>query len=85
MLIDADSGYHKLKLDKTSSYLTTFVCKVGRYRYSRLPFDAALEEDMLQQKIYDIFKDLPYVFDTADNILIIGYDSDGHDHDTMLR
>ena len=29
-LIDASSGYHNLKLDKRSSYLTTFACQFDR-------------------------------------------------------
>ena len=32
-LIDASSGYHSLKLDEKSSYLTTFACQFGCYRY----------------------------------------------------
>ena len=32
-IIDAISGYHNLKLDKKSLYLTTFACPFGRYRY----------------------------------------------------
>ena len=35
---DASSGYHSLKLDDKSSYLTTFTCQFGRYRYKHLPF-----------------------------------------------
>ena len=30
-IIDASSGYHNLKLDKQSSYLTTFSCPFARY------------------------------------------------------
>ena len=33
-IIDASSGYHNLKLDEKSSYLTTFACQFGRYRYN---------------------------------------------------
>ena len=33
MLIDVSSGYHNIKLDKQSSYLTTYSCPLGRYRY----------------------------------------------------
>ena len=36
-IIHASSGYHNLKLDKQSSYLTTFACLFGRYRYKQLP------------------------------------------------
>ena len=32
-IIGASSGYHNLKLDEKSSYLTTFTCQFGRYRY----------------------------------------------------
>ena len=46
--IDASSGYHNLKLDDRSSYLTTFVCQFGRYRYKRLPFGTAPAGDMFQ-------------------------------------
>ena len=55
--IDASSGYHNLKLDEKLSYLTTFVCKYGRYRYMRLSFGVAPARDMFQRKIDEIFKD----------------------------
>ena len=32
-IINASSGYHSLKVDKQSSYLTTFSCPFGRYHY----------------------------------------------------
>ena len=32
-IIDASSGYHNLKLDEKSSFLTTFACPFGRYWY----------------------------------------------------
>ena len=37
-----------------------------------------------QQKIDEIFSDLPNVFGIADDILVVGYDSDGKDHDKTL-
>ena len=45
-IINASSGYHNLKLDKQPSYLTTFACLFGRYRYKHLPFGAVLVGDM---------------------------------------
>ena len=33
ILIDASSGYHDLKFDEKSSYLTIILCHFGRYRY----------------------------------------------------
>ena len=36
-------------------------------------------------KKYEIFKDLPNVFGIADDILVVGYDSNGKDHDETLQ
>ena len=73
-LIDVSSSYHNLKLNEKPSYLTTFACQFGRYRYKRLLFGAAPAGDMFQRKIDEIFKDLPSVSGIADDILVIGYD-----------
>ena len=83
-IIDASLGYHNLKLDKKSSYLTTFACPFGRYRYKHLLFRAELAGDMFQCKIDKIFNDMPNVFGIADDILVIGYDKDGADHDEAV-
>ena len=40
---------------------------------------------MFQQKIGEIFNDLPYVFGIADDILVVAYDSDSKDHDDTLQ
>ena len=78
------SGYHNLKLDDISSYLTTFACQFGRYRNKRLPFGAAPTGNMLQCRIDEIAKDLLNVFGIADDILVVGYDSDGKNQDKNL-
>ena len=41
--------------------------------------------DVLQQKLDEIFKDLPNVFGIEDDILIVGYDADGRGYDKTLR
>ena len=83
-IIDASLGYDNLKLDKQSSYLTTFACPFGRYRYKRLPFRAMPAGDMFQSKIDKIFNDMPNVFGIADDILVKGYNKDGTDHDEAV-
>ena len=83
-MIDASLGYHNLKLDKQSSYLTTFACLFGRYRYKWLPFRAVPAGDMFQHKIDEIFNDMPNVFGIADGILVIGCNKDGADHDKAV-
>ena len=49
-LIDVTSGYHKLKLDEQLTYLATFPCPFGCYRYIQLPFGVAPDGDMFQRK-----------------------------------
>ena len=71
-------------MNDRSSYLTTFACQFGKYRYKRLPFGVVLAGYMFQHKIDKIFKDLPNVFGIADNIQVEDYDSDGRDHDDTL-
>ena len=83
-IIDASLGYHNLKLDKHSSYLTMFACQFGRYRYKHLPFGAVPVGNMFQCKIDEIFNDIPNVFGIADDILVVGYDKDGTDHDEAV-
>ena len=83
-IINVSSGYHNLKLDKQSSYLTTFSCPFGRYWYKHLPFGAVPVSNMFQRKIDEIFNDMPNVFGTADDILVIGYNKNGADHDEAV-
>ena len=40
---------------------------------------------MFQRKLDEIFKYLPNVFGIADDILVVGYDVDGKDHDSTLQ
>ena len=83
-IINVSSGYLNLKLGKQSSYLTTFACPFGRYRYKHLPFRAVLVGNMFQCKIDEFFNDMPNVFGIADDILVIGYDKDRTDHDEAV-
>ena len=63
----------------------------GRYMYIRPPFSTALAayvvliQYKVQYKIDDIFQELHNIFGIADDILIVGYDDDGKDHDRILR
>ena len=40
--------------------------------------------NMFQCKIDKIFNDMPNVFGIADDILVIGYEKDGADHDEAV-
>ena len=82
---DVKSGYHNLRLEDQSSYSTTFLCQFGRYRYKWVPFGAASAGNMVQRKIYDIFKELPNMFVISDDIIVVGYDNKNMDHGNTLR
>ena len=85
MLTDESSGYHNLKLDEQSSYLTTFSCPFGRYRYIWLPSGVAPAGDMVQKKIDKLFQRLPNMFGIADNILIAGFSDMNRDNNVTLN
>ena len=84
-IIDASSGYYNLKLDKISSYLATFTCPFGQFQYKCLTFRAVPVGNMFQCKIDEMFSDMPNMFGIADDILVIGYDEDGADHDAAAH
>ena len=84
-IIDTSSGYHNLKLHEKSSYLMMFTCPFGWYHYKRLAFGAAPVGNMLQCKIDKIFSDMPKIFGIADDILVIGYDKNGANHDAAVH
>ena len=84
-IIDTSSGYHNLKSDEKSSYLTTFACPFGQYQYEHLLFREVPAGHMFQCKIDEIFSDMPSVFGIADDILVIGYNENGADHDTVVH
>ena len=84
-IIDAGSGYHDLKLDKKSTYLTTFTCPFGWYQYKYLPFRAVPVGNIFQCKIDEIFSDMPNVFGIIDVIPVIGYNENGADHDASAQ
>ena len=83
-IINVSLGYHNLHLVIQSSYMTTFGCPFGRYWYKHLPFGVVPAGDMFQCKIDKIFNDMPNVFGITDNILVIGYNEDGTDHDEAV-
>ena len=70
-LIDVSSKKHSPNLDEKQSCLISFVCLFGRYRYARLSFCVVSAGDMFQKNGLGI----------ANDILGVGFDRDGTDHD----
>ena len=82
-IIAARSGYHRLKLDRKLSLLTTFTFHFARNRFTSLPFRVAPARVMFQRKIDEFLKDLSDVFGIADDIFIVGHDGKNHNRILM--
>ena len=83
-ILDARSGYWNIKLDEESSYHTTFNTPYGRHRFLRLPFGLNCAQDVFQKKVDEAFSDIPGVTGISDDIIDVGFEADGSDHDANL-
>ena len=83
-LIDANSGYHNLTLDMQYSYLTTYYCPFGWYRYIGLPFGVAPPGAKFQRKIDGLFHELNNVLGIANDISIASFNELGRDNDETV-
>ena len=77
--VDLSSAFWHCKLDKPSSYLTTFSTPFGRYRWLRLPFGLKVSSEIFQKRIVQSIDDLPGTLCIADDILIYGSTRMEHD------
>ena len=85
-VLDAKDGFHQVKLEEGSSYLTTFWTPYGRYRYLRMPFGISSAPEEFQRRMHLIVEGLPGVAVIADDILVYGCGSEYiADHDANLR
>ena len=74
-------------LDEESSYLTTLNSAFGRFRFTRLPFELCVNQDVFQQKMDFILEDCPGVAGIADDNAVHGPSEKEHDadlHNLML-
>ena len=88
-VLDASDGFHQIKLDTESSFLTTFWTPFGRYRWMRLPFGIKPAPEEYQQRQMQALEGLSGIFVIADDILVVGYgttqkEADAN-HDLNLR
>ncbi|XP_061185196.1 uncharacterized protein K02A2.6-like [Saccostrea echinata] len=86
--LDAKEGFWHIKLDESSSFLTTFWTPFGRYRWLRLPFgiSSALEE--FQRRQHEVLEGLTGAECVMDDIIVYGcgqtMESAIRDHDRNL-
>ena len=78
-VLDAESGFHQLSLDKESQTLTKFAAHCGLFRFKRLLFGVSCAPEIFQRVVSDILSGLPGVVVYIDDILVFGHDRAEHD------
>ena len=68
--LDVRSGYWSIKLEKESSFLTTFNTPYGRYIFLCLPFGIKFSQDEFQYHIDQCFEGLNGIETIVDDILV---------------
>ncbi len=79
--LDAKHGCWSIVLDKKSSTLTAFNSPASnhRYKFDHLPFGINVSQDLFQEAMDKITRDLDGVFAITDDICVFGKDDDDHD------
>ena len=70
--LDVKEAYWRVRLDETSSKLTTMITPFGRYMWKRLPFGLEVLSEIFQRKIDEALGDLDGVFNIVDDVVIVG-------------
>ena len=86
--LDVRNGFWHVKLDDSSSYLTTFNMPFGRYQWKRMPFGIRSAPEVFQRKMHELIEGLPHVEVVADDFVVVGFgetqEQATRDHDKNL-
>ena len=77
--LDANSGFHQIRLDKESTLLTTFITTYDRFCYNRLPFGITSAPEHFQRRMSEILSGLPGTLCLIDDTLVYGSNQEEHD------
>ena len=72
-VVDAKDGFWQKKLDRESSYKTTFNTPFGRYRWLRMPFGISSAPEVWQRTMHEFVEGLQGVEVIADDFVIAGF------------
>jgi transposase InsO family protein len=70
--LDVREAYWHVRLDDSSSRLTTMITPFGRYMWKRLPFGLKVSSEIFQRKIDEALGNLKGVFNIVDDIIVVG-------------
>ena len=76
-VLDAKDGFHKVKLDNESSFLTTFWTPFGRHRHLRMPQGISSVPNEYQRRQNEALTGLDGLEVIADDILCYGSEESG--------
>ena len=77
--LDANSGFHQIKLAEDSQQLTTFITPFGRYCYCRMPFGINSGPEHFQRQIHQILEGVEGVTCLMDDIVVFAKTEEQHD------
>ena len=68
--LDANCGFHQIKLTEDSKPLTTFITPSGRYCYNRLPFGINSGPEHFQMQLHRVLENQPGVVCLMDDTVV---------------
>ena len=77
--LDANCGFHQIRLTDESKPLTTFITPFGRYCYHRLPFGINSGPEHFQMQINQVLENQSGVACIMDDMVVYGKDVKQHD------
>ena len=75
-MLDLQTGYHHIPLDKSSIPKTAFTSPFGKYEYIKVPFGLTQALPYFQELMRGILKDFNFAFAYLDDIIIISRTSE---------
>jgi hypothetical protein len=83
--LDIRQGFHRIRMHKDSSDLTTFRCRYGTFKYEVMPFGLTNGPATFQRLINDIFLDCldKFLIAFIDDLLI--YSNNATEHEIHVR
>ena len=84
-IFNTSSGYQNLKPDKNIVIFKNLCMLIWQVQIHQTATWSTLTSDMFQAKHWNNIQNLLNIFGIADNVLIVGCDANGIDHDRTLR
>jgi len=84
-VLDLDMGYWTFALSRSAQKLCTIVLPWGKYCYKRLPMGLSVAPDVYQERMAQIFADMPHIRVYLDDILIITSGDFSHHLETLRQ